>query len=60
MVVKKSSSPISITLTRSRGLRKELEQLHARRMAITTLIESLEDYDRFRMRRFGDRRLRTA
>ena len=44
----------------SHGLRKELEQLHARRMAIATLIESLEDYDRFRVRRFGDRRLRTA
>jgi hypothetical protein len=29
-------------------------------MAITTLIESLEDYDRFRLRRFGDSRLRTA
>jgi cell division protein FtsB len=44
----------------SRSLRKELEQLHARRMAITTLIESLEDYDRFRMGRFKDSGLRTA
>jgi cell division protein FtsB len=41
-------------------LQKELEQLHARRVAIATLIESLEDYDRFRVRHFGDRRLRTA
>jgi cell division protein FtsB len=60
MSVKKCPPSISITVARSCGLRKELEQLHARRMAITTLIESLEDYDRFRMRRFGDRRLRTA
>jgi hypothetical protein len=60
MVVKKYPTNISITVAHSRGLRKELEQLHARRMAITTLIESLEDYDRFRLRRFGDRRLRTA
>lgn len=64
MAVKKcsssSSSTISITVARSRMVRKELEQLHARRMAIATLIESLEDYDRFRTRRFGDSRLRTA
>ena len=60
MVVKKYPPTISITVARSCGVRKELELLHARRMAIATLIESLEDYDRFRMRRFGDRRLRTA
>jgi cell division protein FtsB len=60
MVVKKQSSNASITVTCSRGLRKELEQLHARRMAIATLIESLEDYDRFRARRFEASRLRTA
>jgi hypothetical protein len=29
-------------------------------MAIATLIESLEDYDKIRMRRFGDEGLRTA
>jgi len=28
--------------------RKELEYLYARRLAIDTLIESLEEYDRFR------------
>ena len=66
MLAKRSSSSTSITSACSRapacsrGVRKELEQLHARRMAITTLIESLEDYDRFRMRRFADTRLRTA
>ena len=60
MLVKKHPASISIAVARSRGLRKELEQLHARRMAIATLIERLEDYDRFRMRRFEDSRLRTA
>ena len=66
MLVKRFSFGTSImpahsrTSARSRGLHKELEQLHARRMAITTLIESLEDYDRFRMRHFEDSRLRTA
>jgi hypothetical protein len=66
MLVKRSSFRTSITSACSRtpacprGLRKELEQLHARRMAITTLIESLEDYDRLRVRRFEDSRLRTA
>jgi hypothetical protein len=39
---------------------KELAQLQARRVAITTLIESLEDYDRFRVRRFEEGRLRSA
>ena len=34
--------------------RKELEYLYARRSAIDALIESLEDYDRFRETR-GDR-----
>ena len=61
MSVKKLAPTITtIDSARPRALDKELEQLHARRMAITTLIESLEDYDRFRMRRFEDSRLRTA
>jgi hypothetical protein len=29
--------------------REELEYLYARRLAIDTLIESLQDYDRFRV-----------
>ncbi len=60
MSAKKHPPAIPITVAHPHGLRKELEQLHARRMAIATLIESLEDYDRFRVRHFGDRRLRTA
>ncbi len=40
--------------------RKELEYLYARRSAIDSLIESLEEYDRFRMSG-GDRgELQTA
>jgi len=34
--------------THDRTYRKELEYLYARRTAIDTLIESLEEYDRFR------------
>jgi len=65
MYVKKYSFSVSGASHRgtsapSRGLRKELEQLHARRMAITSLIESLEDYDRFRTKRFEDSGLKTA
>jgi hypothetical protein len=31
-----------------RGYRKELEYLNARKSALDSLIQSLEDYDRFR------------
>ena len=37
-----------IPLLPSRSLRKELEYLYARRSAIDNLIESLEDYTRFK------------
>jgi len=41
--------------------RKELEYLYARRSAIDALIESLEDYDRFRETRLDHgSRLQTA
>jgi len=42
-------APISISPAR---YRKELEALYARRVALTSLIQSLEDYDRFRSKRF--------
>ena len=32
----------------ARGVRKELEYLYSRRSAIDALIQSLEEYDRFR------------
>jgi hypothetical protein len=60
MPARKRSPIIPITVARPRVLLKELEQLHVRHMAIATLIESLEDYDKIRMRRFGDEGLRTA
>ena len=40
--------------------RKELEYLYARRSAIDSLIESLEDYDRFRETRTDESELQTA
>lgn len=40
--------------------RKELEYLYARRSAIDTLIESLQDYDRFREVRKEESQQRTA
>jgi len=59
MSVKK---PTSIPLPRphSQSVRKELELLHARRIAVATLIESLEDYHRFRARRYPLQGLKTA
>ena len=40
--------------------RKELEYLYARRSAIDSLIESLEDYDRFRAINVAEGELQTA
>ena len=49
-----------LTATSSRGYQKELEQLYARRSAINSLIQSLEEYDRFRVRRIDERKRKTA
>ncbi len=40
--------------------RKELEYLYARRLAIDALIESLQDYDRYRVTRKDESKLQTA
>lgn len=40
--------------------REELEYLYARRSAIDSLIESLEDYSRFRAVRTAESELQTA
>ena len=56
MLVKKGASPPSPT----RQNRKELEYLYARRTAINTLIQSLEEYDRFRARRTEEQKRKTA
>ena len=36
------------TVLHARGVRKELQNLYARRSTIDALIQSLEEYDRFR------------
>ena len=41
-------SEIRLTVLPARGIRKELQGLYARRSTIDALIQSLEDYDRFR------------
>ena len=38
----------------------QLEALYARRSAIETLIESLKDYDRFRVKRLAPQNQKTA
>ena len=40
--------------------RKELEYLYARRTAIDSLIQSLQDYDRFRARRLEEPHRKSA
>ena len=40
--------------------RKQLEELYARRTAITAVIKSLEQYDRFRDRGMENTRRKTA
>jgi hypothetical protein len=45
---------------RSKAEQTELEKLYARRSVIDALIESLEEYDRYRVKRLYDRKLKTA
>ena len=47
------------TVLAARGVRKELQDLYARRSTIDALIQSLEDYDRYRAPRM-DRRCATV
>jgi hypothetical protein len=56
MLAKKGSAPTSS----ARLNRKELKYLYARRMAIDSLIQSLEEYDRFRARPLEDPKRKTA
>jgi hypothetical protein len=44
----------------SRVSQKNLEHLYARRSAIDALIQSLEEYERFRAKRAEDDKLKTA
>ena len=59
MFAKKEILNSSDVLART-AYRKELEYLYARRMAIDALIESLEDYDRYRVTRQEESELQTA
>lgn len=58
MSLKKTPTPIDSSP--ARGYRRELRHLYARRTAIITLIESLERYHRFRVRRFETSKQKTA
>ncbi|HEV3201665.1 MAG TPA: hypothetical protein VGZ73_27385 [Bryobacteraceae bacterium] len=49
-----------VMIVPARISRKNLEHLYARRSAIDALIQSLEEYDRFRERRSGEDTRKTA
>jgi len=49
-----------VMIVTARTSRKNLEHLYARRSAIDALIESLQEYDRFREKRTSIDRRRTA
>ena len=57
MFAKKPASPAP---SPDHGYKKELEYLHARKSALDSLIQSLEDYNRFRSTRTDDRKRETA
>ena len=57
MLVKKSPP---ITLNPMRSYQKELDYLYARRSVIDTLIQSLVEYDRHRIKRVDDRKQQMA
>jgi hypothetical protein len=57
MLVKKSPP---ITLNPMRNYQKELDYLYARRSVIDTLIQSLVEYDRHRIKRVDDRKQQMA
>jgi hypothetical protein len=44
----------------TRSNRKELDYLYARRSAIDSLIQSLEEYDRFRAPQFEEQKRKSA
>ena len=61
MLVKKSPvTSITQPVLPLRGFGRQLQDLYARRSAIETLIASLEDYERFRAKRFDPRKRKTA
>jgi hypothetical protein len=56
----KNPTPNAQNVLPIRNLDKQLEDLYARRSAVDSLIQSLEDYERFRARRFDVRKRKTA
>ncbi len=50
----------SLALVPNRELKKELEHLYARRSALDALIQSLEDYNRWRIQRIANQKRQTA
>jgi hypothetical protein len=46
-------SETRLTVLPGRGVQKELQYLYARRSTLDALIQSLEEYDRFRALRMG-------
>ena len=48
------SKKVPIPISSAQGYRTELDNLYAQRSAIDELIQSLEEYDRFRAKRLGE------
>jgi len=56
----RSASPTHSNVLPIRGYGRQLESLYARRFAVETLIQSLEDYQRFRAHRMESKESKTA
>ena len=50
----------SVSSTSTRTYKTKLEHLYAHRSALDALIESLEEYERYRIRRLYERKRKTA
>ena len=55
-----TTSPGYTKVVTIRGSARQLEDLYARRSAVEELIQSLEDYDRFRAKRLEPLEFKTA
>ena len=60
MLLKKTPSVSHTRVISIRSSATRLENLYAQRSAVEALIESLEDYDRFRTKRLQTQECRTA
>jgi hypothetical protein len=59
MLAKKAPASV-VVVPRPRTSGTPLEDLYARHMAIDSVIETLEDYDRYRARRLDERKRKSA